>query len=389
MCDLPDPLEGLDGEAEAPVDAWQARRAQLGALFESTVYGSWPLTSTACAAPRDTSSDEVVLGGAASAWTVEVTVSEPGSVFDLLVVQPRRRRGPLGWLVGLNQIGNAEVMREASALGGAGSWPLVRAIERGYAVATLSAAQVVPSRPAEAMEVLRRLWLSSGGTGHNDPVERTGAVAAWGWAISRAIDVLRAQPWPAPEKVMVFGHSRYAKAALLAGAMDERVAVVVASQSGSGGAAPWRANASWASASERAAGTAGDATTACLVETLGSIVEHFPHWFCPRLATYRDDVGRLPVDQHELIALCAPRPVLLTNAEHDMWANPAGQWAMLRAASPVYELLGMQGCALPLGAPAVGTFRGDRLGWFTRSGGHSVTVEDWDAWLDYADIWLR
>ena len=114
----------------------------------------------------------------------------------------------------------------------------------------------------------------------------------------------------------------------------------------------------------------------------------FPHWFCGNFKAFNEEPARLPFDQHELIALCAPRPVLLSCATEDLWANPTGQFDMLRAADPVYKLVAGDG----LGAtqmPEVSKVLPSRLGYYIRPGKHSMTREDWAVWLDYADKWMR
>ena len=118
------------------------------------------------------------------------------------------------------------------------------------------------------------------------------------------------------------------------------------------------------------------------------INKDFPHWFAGNFKAFNDEPARLPFDQHCLIALCAPRPVLLSCATEDLWANPAGQFEMLRAADPVYRLVAGDG----LGAqerPEIGRLLPSRLGYFIREGKHSMNGVDWAAWLDYADLWLR
>ena len=124
------------------------------------------------------------------------------------------------------------------------------------------------------------------------------------------------------------------------------------------------------------------------VETLAVINKSFPHWFSGTFKEFNDAPARLPFDQHALIALCAPRPVLLSNATEDKWANPPGQFEMLRAADPVYRLVAGDG----LGAekmPEVGVLLNSRLGYFIREGKHSMTTPDWKVWLDFADKWLK
>jgi hypothetical protein len=168
----------------------------------------------------------------------------------------------------------------------------------------------------------------------------------------------------------VVGHSRLGKTALLAGALDERIALVVANQAGCGGSGPSRHHDPKA-------------------ETVAIITEKFPHWFCENFTAFGDDPSRLPFDQNCLVAMCAPRPVLFTAAEEDAWANPAGQFQVLQAASPVYELLGVAGLDAEAKPQAGGAPVASRLGYWIRPGEHSFTPADWKVYLDFADEWLK
>jgi hypothetical protein len=203
---------------------------------------------------------------------------------------------------------------------------------------------------------------------------------AWSWGFSRVIDFLETLPSDIDSKrIAVVGHSRNGKTALVAAAFDERIALAIPSQAGCGGTAPNRVSAELG-----APGPNGRAT----VETVKRINTSFPHWFAGNFTLFNEQPQRLPFDQNALIALCAPRPVLCSNATEDLWANPAGQFEILRAADPVYRLLGVEG----LGAtaiPEVGTLLNSRLGYYIRPGKHSMTKDDWKVWLDYADRWLQ
>jgi hypothetical protein len=190
-----------------------------------------------------------------------------------------------------------------------------------------------------------------------------GAIAAWAWGLQRAVDYLVTDAVLDAERIAVVGHSRNGKAAMVAGAFDERIALVIPLQAGCGGTSPSRGK---------------------IGESVKQINDRFPHWFNAEFKKFNEQPERLPFDQHCLIALCAPRPVLLSNAVEDTWANPAGQFEMLLAADPVYRLLGAGG----LGAqqiPETGKLLDSTLGYYIRPGKHSMTGEDWKVFLDFAD----
>ncbi len=164
-------------------------------------------------------------------------------------------------------------------------------------------------------------------------------------------------------RIAALGHSRNGKAALLAAAFDERIAMAFPHQAGCGGSAPSR-------------GKTG--------ESVKLINEHFPHWFNAQFKQFNDAPERLPFDQDCLLALCAPRPVLFSAAEGDQWANPAGQFQVLQAADPVYRFLGVEGLTATQ-MPPLHQLVNSRLGYYIREGKHSMGPNDWKIFMDFAD----
>jgi hypothetical protein len=169
------------------------------------------------------------------------------------------------------------------------------------------------------------------------------------------------------KRVAVMGHSRLGKTVLWTGAQDQRFSMILASCPGEGGASLARRNYG---------------------ETIRDLTDRFPFWFAANLKKYADDPGRLPVDMHELIALSAARPVYVTGAEDDKWADPKGEFLALVAAGPVYQLLGAQGLGTDQ-MPALNQPIQHTLAFHYRTGKHEVTEFDWEQFLDFADLRLR
>lgn len=232
--------------------------------------------------------------------------------------------------------------------------PLKRVTDRGYAVAIAYGADLVPDDARGAPPALARLYGPGAKPG--------GALAAWAWLYAELGQVLTREPGLAGTPVVAWGHSRSGKAALLAGAMYPGVAGVIAHQSGRGGAALTR-------------GTVG--------ETVAQITGEYPYWFTPKYATYAGREAAIPVDQHQLLALAAPKPVLLGSGDRDRWSDPSGSFRAMQGAWPVYRLRGVP----PLTQKTLAEPDLTRpLASFMRPGTHGVTTADWNMFLAFLDI---
>lgn len=230
-------------------------------------------------------------------------------------------------------------------------------VQRGYAVATFYYGDVFPDHKDGLADSIIPHYTK------DSKAEDWNAIGAWAWGFSRVQDYLERDKDIDAKRVAIVGHSRHGKAALWAGAQDERFAMVVSNDSGESGAALARRN---------------------FGETVTRINTSFPHWFNATYKKYNDRVSELPVDQHEILALIAPRPLYVASAVEDQWADPRGEFLSAQAATPVYKLLGKDGLSaaqMPgLHQPAMST-----IGYHIRAGVHDITKYDWEQFLNFAD----
>jgi hypothetical protein len=267
---------------------------------------------------------------------------------------------PTAWVPGRDATVVDNKATEAGRGKQADVWNVDLIVSRGYGLATFYCGDLDPDKP-DYTDGLHPFLLKEGTKelGPTDP----STITLWAWGVSRAVDYLVQDADVDAKRIAVVGHSRLGKTALLAGAFDDRLAMVIPLQAGCGGTAPSR-------------GKVG--------ESVQRINTSFPHWFCGNFKKFNEHPELLPFDQNCLIALCAPRPVLLPNAEEDQWANPDGQFEVLLAAEPAYKLYGVEGCAVR-SRPEPGKLVDSRLGYFYRTGKHSMSRIDWEAFLAFAD----
>ena len=389
---LPDPLVALDGRRIETASDWKARRRpELKQLFQHYMYGRIPPKPERWAKDGAAFRDASYWGGKAvlSEETLAFHGPDLAQRLRVLVVRPNKP-GPVPMFVAMNFCGNHTVVADsrvqlpsswlyASCAGvennratdkGRGSqadvWNVDLILERGYGLATFYSGDIDPDTPDFADGIEPAFWKP----GQSAPgPDDAGAIAAWAWGYHRVVDYLlaTAEHQADPERIVAVGHSRNGKTTLLAAAFDERIALAIPHQAGCGGTAPSR-------------GKVG--------ESVKQINDRFPHWFCDAFTQFNDDPSRLPFDQHCLVALCAPRPVLFTNAIEDQWANPDGQFEVLKAAEPVYKLLNAGGLEASA-RPELNKLVASSLGYFIRPGKHSMNRQDWQAFLDYADARLK
>ncbi len=359
---IPNPLIAHDGSRIDTASRWRANRASLLNLFASHVYGR-PIDAPTDFVIEDDNRREVpAVGGLRRLVTLSFP---PGTQIRLLQYTPIGAVRPTPAFVSMNFIGNQSIAEEddvpiergrivdypsgvtvnhrateQSRSSCVDYLPIRTLLQRGYSAITFCCADIEEDFPDGHITGLR------GRT--NQPIETTGAIGAWAWGLSRVLDYIsRCEPAINVKRVGVMGHSRMGKAALWAAACDERFAIAISNQSGQGGAAIHR----------RRVG-----------ETIGQITRAFPHWFCASHQAFEGRENELPIDQHQLLALIAPRLVMVTSAIDDQWADPDGERLACELARPVFELLGLP-----------------NLNYHCRPGTHDVWPEDWDRFLEFAD----
>jgi hypothetical protein len=379
--ELPDPLVFADGTAVTAA-TWPARRTEILHLFEDHVYGRTPegeLTVT---------SEEVESGpaleGAATRRQVRLVHASNGATveIDVLLYVPADARGPVPVFLVPNFEGNHTVAHDPEIVLSAGvtrdrgdhpsqrgakahRFPLTTIIGRGFGLATFYSGDVDPDVDDGFVHGPHRLYSTAGQTA--PAACEWGTVGAWAWGCSRVLDHLVIEPSVDDDRVIVGGHSRLGKTALWAAAQDERFAAAFSNDSGCTGSA----------LSRRRFG-----------ENVAVITALFPHWFCRNYRCYANNEAALPVDQHQLIALIAPRPVHVASATEDQWADPLGEFLATQAASPVYELLSRSGLGIDsfprAGGSSIGT-----VAYHLRDGPHELLEFDWLQYLAFAEGQVR
>jgi hypothetical protein len=326
---LPDVLTNLNGAKIATASAWRARRVEIAEILAHYEYGHMPPGKQPVVVER--SSESPALGGAAKAVNATLRVGSTQQIaVHFAMYVPTAGSGPFPVLVKTDPIDGAETAQIALAM-----------VKRGYAIAGYQRHDLDQDN-ADRSDGMHPLY----------PDYDWATLAVWAWGAIRVVDYLLTRHDIDHRRIVLTGHSRGGKTALLASALDERIALAAPHNSGAGGAGCYRIEGE------------GSETLALITDP-----KRFAYWFHPRLRTFVGHEKRLPFDQHFLKALVAPRPLLCLEALGDHWANPLGTQRSTEAAQPVFDLLGA----------------GNKSALWWRDGGHECPLQDWHALADYAD----
>jgi len=386
---LPDPLTAKDGKKITSAAAWNnQQRPYIYHLFEENVYGRFPLEKIPLRfVVRETNNH--ALNNLAVRKQVRIYLNPPAnSVYiDLLVYLPAAAKTPVPVFTGYNFTGNHTIANDTgiylstswmppkakgvidnratdSSRGtDTAQWQLREILSHGYGLAVAYYGDIEPDNP-DGWKTGIRTTMS---TALQIKPEEWSAIGAWAWGLDRIMDYLQQDKAIDAKRIALIGHSRLGKAALWAGAGDQRFAIIISNESGEGGAA----------LSKRWYG-----------ETVAIINQHFPHWFVANYKKYNDNTAALPVDQHMLLSLMAPRPLYVASAEGDQWSDPRGEFLSARHADPVYALFNKKGIGTD-SMPALHQPVGQTVRYHIRAGKHDVTLYDWQQYLRFADSFWK
>ncbi|MDO4627905.1 MAG: acetylxylan esterase [Planctomycetia bacterium] len=399
---LPDPLKMNNGRVVKTASEWESkRRAEVFEIFQREQFGRLPKELQKAGNHPDFVKFRVMeesdnaLGGKAIRKQVEITFhaindAEKSVKANLLIYIPKNVKGPVPVFTGYNFRGNHTIINDPdifvfrlqdgrqsmndSRLGGddargsvASRWDVMQILNAGYALATIHYMDVAFDSGKCMKSGIFTLY------GNNDDPETRdgddwGAITAWAWGLSRVMDYIETDPMLDAKKVAVVGLSRLGKTALWTGASDPRFAITISTDSGLGGASLSRRHRHHGESIER-------------------INRVFPHWFCKNFRNYNPQTVELPMDEHELIALMAPRAVYVASAVEDGWADPYGEYLSCFYAVPVYQLYTktpFDGQTEPL-HPDLHQPVGDRIGYHIRAGKHDLTSYDWEQYIKFAN----
>lgn len=360
---LPEVLKTESGKTMKSAKAWEKRRRpEVLGLFAENIYGQMPKDFDEIKFSLK-NEDRNSMNGKAHLKEVliEVFRNQKRVAINLTLFIPNNIKTPVPAFLLINNRPkeNTDPTRSVKSE----FWPAEVLIEGGYAIGAIHVSDMAPDNKNDFMNGVLDLYPEQ--LNADDGMR---AIGAWGWGASRVMDYFETDSQIDAKRVALTGHSRGGKASLWAAANDKRFALCVSNCSGNTGAALARRK---------------------FGERVKVINTAFPHWFNTNYKKYNDHEELLPVDQHMLISLIAPRPVYATNASEDLWADPKGTFLSLKNAEDVYSLYGLNSL-LPEVPPALNTpVIETPMAYHNREGKHDLTVYDWKQFLKFADYHFR
>ncbi|MGA3201458.1 MAG: acetylxylan esterase [Bryobacteraceae bacterium] len=354
----------------------EKRRPEIVRLFEENEYGRSP-GRPAGMTFEVFDKGTIAFGGRGIRRQVRVHFSADKSM-DLLLYMPAGATKPVPFLLNLSFSANSNTVDDPGVREGEvwgpdkkklpasqgrkfGKIDVVRLLDAGFGFGTIYYGDIDPDFAGGFEYGVRADYPKPG-------PDEWGTIAAWAWGLSRAMDYLETDKGVDAKRVAILGVSRLGKTVMWAGAHDTRFALVIASCSGEGGAALSRRNYG---------------------ETIAHLTapSRYPYQFCANYGKFAEHVDQHPVDAHMLVALMAPRPVLLQTGDKDFWSDPKGEFLAAVAAGPVYKLLGKQGLDTDQ-MPAAGSGIFHTIGYYMHDGGHGTIPSDWDQSMKFLEMHL-
>ena len=371
--ELPPLLVTAEGKTVTTPEEWRnIRRPQILALFSGLVYGAVPAPQTPIKVSSEVvKTDGAFLKGRATRKDLRIRFQNDRGKAEMLVLVfvPNKAPKPVPALM-VHSFDNprSSGFREKGEDPGtlANGWPLGQLLDRGYALVAVYQGSLVEHNEVEFQKGIHPLFYHDGQS--FPKAGEWGVIGAVAWGAMRTLDCLETDRDIDAKRVAIMGHSKCGKAALWTAAQDQRFAMAVSAQSGCAGAALWNRN---------------------FGETMDLMVSRFPYWLCRNAWSFAGREKDLPVDQHMLLALIAPRPLYVCSGADDKWADPRGEYLGAYHAGEVYRLLGETALDSDQSPPPGKALLESTVGYHLREGGHSVEPYDWERIMDFMDRHLK